>query len=322
MSLLASATEGAINALPAYLPSPSQGVWNLGPLPLRAYALLILLGIVVAILIGSRRWIERGGVSGDVADIAVWAVPFGIVGARLYHVLTDWPAYFGANGKGFIASLEIWNGGLGIWGAVSVGALGAWIGARRKGILLPPLADAIAPGIVVAQAIGRWGNYFNQELFGAPTTLPWGLQIDPEHRPTGYEQFSTFHPTFLYESIWCLLIAGVLVWADKRLRMGHGRVFALYILLYCVGRTVWESLRIDDAAHLFGLRFNVFTSIAVGIGALIYLIVSARMRPGRETVVYRQPASQDESLAVESEISEDGAPSEEDVAVEFLAEEP
>ncbi len=322
MSLLAPVASGAITALPAYLPSPSQGVWNLGPLPLRAYALLILLGIIVAILIGSRRWIERGGVSGDVADIAVWAVPFGIIGARLYHVLTDWPAYFGPNGKGFIASLEIWNGGLGIWGAVSVGALGAWIGARRKGILLPPLADAIAPGIVVAQAIGRWGNYFNQELFGAPTTLPWGLQIDPEHRPAGYEQFATFHPTFLYESIWCLLIAGVLVWADKRFRMGHGRVFALYILLYCVGRTLWESLRIDDAAHLFGLRFNVFTSIAVGIGALIYLILSARMRPGRETQVYRHPVDSDEAAAVESDIGEDGAPSEEDVSAEFLAEEP
>jgi prolipoprotein diacylglyceryl transferase len=149
------------------------------------------------------------------------------------------------------------------------------------------LADAIAPGVVLAQAIGRWGNYFNQELFGAPTTVPWALEIDPAHRPAGYEQYSTFHPTFLYESLWCLGVFVVLLWADRRFRMGHGRVFALYVLLYCVGRTVWESLRIDDAAHLFGLRFNVFVSIAVGLGALIYLIVSARLRPGRETDVYR-----------------------------------
>ena len=201
-------------------------------------------------------------------------------------------AYFGSGGKGFTGALQIWNGGLGIWGAVTVGALGAWIGARRKGILLPPFADAIAPGIVLAQAIGRWGNYFNQELFGAPSTAPWALEIDPAHRPPGYEQYATFHPTFLYESLWCLVVAAVVVWADRRFRMGHGRVFALYVLLYCVGRTFWESLRIDDAAHLFGLRWNVFVSVAVGIGALIYIIVSARLRPGRETDVYRATPSQ------------------------------
>jgi len=274
-------------SVPGFLPSPSQGVWNLGPLPLRAYALLILIGIIVAIVIGSRRWIARGGNQGDVADIAVWAVPFGIIGARIYHVLTDWPTYFGPNGKGFIAALQIWNGGLGIWGAVTLGAVGAWIAARRRGILLPPLADAIAPGIVLAQAIGRWGNYFNQELFGAPSTLPWALEIDQVHRPAGYEQFATFHPTFLYESLWCLGVFLVLLWADRRFRMGHGRVFALYVLLYCIGRTWWESLRIDDAAYLFGLRWNVFVSVTVALGALVYLIVSSRLRPGRETQVYR-----------------------------------
>jgi len=286
-----------VTTVPGFIPSPSQGVWNLGPLPVRAYALLILLGIIVAILIGSRRWIERGGRQGDVADIAVWAVPFGIVGARIYHVLTDWDTYFGPTGKGFVASLQIWNGGLGIWGAVTLGALGAWIGARRRGILLPPLADAIAPGIVLAQAIGRWGNYFNQELFGAPTTVPWALEIDPAHRPLGYEQYATFHPTFLYESLWCLGVFGVLLWADRRFRMGHGRVFALYVLLYCVGRTMWELLRIDDAAYLFGLRFNVFVSVLVGLGALVYIVVSSRLRPGRETVVLRDSEPADEAEA-------------------------
>ena len=162
-------------------------------------------------------------------------MPFGIVGGRLYHVISDHQLYFGPGGAGWVAALRIWDGGLGIWGAVAFGALGAWIGARRAGVLLPPVGDAIAPGIVVAQAIGRWGNWFNQELFGAPTDLPWGLEIDLIHRPAGYEQYATFHPTFLYESLWLVGVALVLVWADRRFQMGHGRVFALYVLLYCSG---------------------------------------------------------------------------------------
>ncbi len=284
---VAAGAAAVLAGPPAFIPSPSQGVWNVGPLPVRAYALAILLGIVVAVVVGGRRWEARGGVRAEVADVAIWAVPFGIVGGRLYHVLTDWDTYFGPGGRGFAASLRIWDGGLGIWGAVALGALGAWIGTRRRGILLPPFADAIAPGILLAQAIGRWGNYFNQELFGAPTTLPWGLEIDLAHRPPGYEQFETFHPTYLYESLWCLAVAGFVVWADRRFRMGHGRVFALYVMLYCVGRAWWESLRIDDAPrHLFGLRFNVWVSVVVGLGALGYLVLSARLRPGRETSLY------------------------------------
>ena len=266
------------------IPSPSQGVWKLGPLPIRAYALLIILGIVVAVWVGSRRYVARGGSAGVIGDIAIWAVPFGIIGGRLYHVVTDWQLYFGPGGSGIVGALRIWDGGLGIWGAVSLGALGAWIGARRLGVALPPVADAIAPGIALAQAIGRWGNWFNQELFGAPTTLPWGLKIAPQYRPSGYEDFATFHPTFLYESLWMVGVAGVLVWADKRFRMGHGRVFALYVLLYCVGRGWIEYLRIDSANHILGLRLNLWTSLLVGIGALVYLIVSARLRPGREEV--------------------------------------
>jgi prolipoprotein diacylglyceryl transferase len=272
----------ALGTTLASIPSPSQGVWNLGPLPIRAYALAILLGIVVAILVGNRRWIARGGLPGDVADVAVWAVPFGIVGGRIYHVITDNQLYFGPDGKGFVAALRIWDGGLGIWGAVALGGVGAWIGCRRRGIPLPPFADAIAPGVVLAQAIGRFGNWFNQELFGAPTTLPWGLQIDLANRPAGYEQFETFHPTFLYESLWCVLVFGILIWADKRWTMGHARVFALYVLLYSVGRGVIETLRIDDANRFFGVRLNVFTSIVIAVGALVYLVVSARLRPGRE----------------------------------------
>lgn len=266
------------------IPSPSVGVWWLGPVPVRAYALIIIAGIVVAVWIGNKRYEARGGAPGVITDIAIWAVPFGIIGGRLYHVVTDWQLYFGPEGKGLLAALRIWDGGLGIWGAVMLGALGAWIGARRRGVALPPVADAIAPGIAVAQAIGRWGNYFNQELFGGPTTLPWGLQIDPWNRPAYLAQYETFHPTFLYESLWMVLVALVLVWADKRFTLGHGRVFALYVLLYCSGRVWIEALRVDPANTILGLRLNVWTSILVGLGALTYFVISSRVRPGRESL--------------------------------------
>lgn len=269
------------------IPSPEVGTWNLGPIPLRAYALLIIAGIVVATWWGGKRYVARGGRPGTILDIAVWAVPFGIVGGRLYHVITDHQLYFGPGGSGVVGALRIWDGGLGIWGAVALGAVGAWIGARRAGVLLPPVADAIAPGIAVAQAIGRWGNWFNSELFGAPTDLPWGLEIAVQHRPTGYEQFATFHPTFLYESLWLVATALVLVWADRRFRMGHGRVFALYVLLYTAGRIWIEALRIDSANTVLGVRLNVWTALLVGLAALGYLIVSARMRPGREESLTR-----------------------------------
>ena len=276
----------------AFIPSPSQGVWYIGPFPIRAYALCILAGIFVAIWIGSRRWVARGGAHGVVADVAIWAVPLGIIGGRLYHVMTDWQLYWGPTGSGWVNALKIWDGGLGIWGAVVLGGVGAWIAVRRRGIPLPPFADAIAPGIAVAQAMGRFGNWFNQELFGRPTDLPWGLEIDLAHRPPGYEQFATYQPTFLYESLWCLVVAAVVVWADRRWTMGHARVFALYVMLYSMGRGVVESLRIDEAHHFFGIRLNVFTAIVVAVGALIYLVVSARLRPGREAPELLDPERQ------------------------------
>lgn len=268
----------------ASIPSPEHGVWNLGPLPIRAYAFAIIIGIVVAVWIGNRRYIARGGVPGTITDLAVWAVPFGIVGGRLYHVITDHQLYFGPGGSGFSGAIKIWDGGLGIWGAIALGTLGAWIGAKRKGIALLPVADAIAPGVAVAQAIGRLGNYFNQELFGSPTNLPWSLEIDAAHRPAGYGEFTTFHPTFLYEALWMLGVALILVWADKRYNLGHGRVFALYIVLYCVGRFWIEALRIDSAHHILGLRLNDWTALLVGVGGLIWLIQSARNKPGREAL--------------------------------------
>ncbi|MBD0293197.1 MAG: prolipoprotein diacylglyceryl transferase [Jiangellaceae bacterium] len=272
---------------PAAIPSPPVAEWQVGPLPIRAYALCIIAGIVLALWIGNRRWLARGGQPGEVVDVAVWAVPFGIVGARLYHVATDWETYFAAGGDPAKA-LQIWEGGLGIWGGIAFGVLGGWIAARRRGIPFPPLADALAPGIVLAQAVGRLGNWFNQELFGRPTDLPWGLRIDAGKRPEQFADVETFHPTFLYEALWCVLVALVLVWADRRFRMGHGRVFALYVAIYTAGRAYIETFRIDPARELWGLRFNVWTSIVLLAGAVVYIAVSARVRPGREELRVRQ----------------------------------
>ncbi|MCW2795419.1 prolipoprotein diacylglyceryl transferase [Nocardioides sp.] len=272
------------------IPSPSSGVWHLGPVPVRGYALAIILGIIVAIWIGERRWVARGGRPGEVQDLAVWAVPFGLVGGRIYHVATDHALYFG-DGKSGWGALYVWNGGLGIWGAIAMGALGVVIGAKRKGIKLLPVIDAMAPGVLVAQAIGRWGNWFNQELFGKPTDLPWGLQVsDDTAINAGYDPGTTFHPTFLYECIWDLGAFGLVIWADRRFRLGRGRVMALYVMVYTLGRGWIEMLRIDDVElkNVGGLRFNVWTSIVLFIAASIYFVVSTRLRPGREEAVYQE----------------------------------
>jgi prolipoprotein diacylglyceryl transferase len=226
----------------------------------------ILAGIVVAVWITQRRLNDRGGRPGQALDVAVWAVPFGIVGARIYHVVTDPELYFAA-GRNPWNALAIWNGGLGIWGAVAMGIVGAWIGCRRNGVRLLDYGDAAAPGIVLAQAMGRWGNYFNQELFGGPTSLPWGLEISPANRPPGYTQYSTFQPTFLYESLWCVLVAVALVLVDRRFSLARGQVFALYGMLYTIGRGLIELLRTDHANHILGLRLNVWTSVIVFAGS-------------------------------------------------------
>jgi prolipoprotein diacylglyceryl transferase len=288
----------------AYLPSPSQGVWHIGFFPVRGYALCIILGVIVAVLYGDRRWIQRGGSPGTVGDIAVWAVPFGLVGGRVYHVLTDPELYFD-KGRHPIDALYVWRGGLGIWGAIALGALGAYIACRRRGIVFPAVADALAPAVVLAQAVGRWGNWFNQELYGKPTKLPWALKIDPEHRttlPVKYQQYDTFHPTFLYESIWDVGVAVVVVWADRRFRLGHGRAFALYVMAYTAGRGWIEYLRIDTANHIFGVRLNVWTSIILFVLATIYFVVVGRLHPGRETVVETVPRLSDSSAAGSAEV--------------------
>lgn len=276
----------------ATIPSPDRGVWFVGPIPIRAYALCIIVGILVAIFWAERRWVARGGRKGTVTDIAVFAVPFGLVGGRLYHVATDYWRYFGP-GKNPLDIVKIWEGGLGIWGAVALGALGAWIGCRRRGVPLPAFADAVAPGLIMAQAIGRLGNYFNQELYGGPTNLPWGLEIYQRVNPetgvpapvTGeavnHVPIEVVHPTFLYELLWNVLIAVLLVWADRKFRMGHGRVFALYVAGYTAGRAWIETMRTDPASTPFdlGIRVNVYTSVLLFLLAVLYLVL---VRRGRE----------------------------------------
>ena len=260
------------------IPSPSRGVWYLRPLPIRAYALGIIAGILVAVFWTRRRWQAAGHNPDDIVDVALWAVPFGIVGGRLYHVITDPELYFAA-GEQPIRALYIWDGGLGIWGAVALGAVGAWIGCRRRRIRLLDFADALAPGLAAAQAIGRWGNYFNQELYGAPTTLPWALWIDPANRPPDTPDIALYHPTFLYESLWDIGVAVLLVWAGKRFSLRDGRLFALYVASYTVGRAWVEALRVDHANHFLGLRLNDWTSLVVFVGAVVYLIVRRPRTP-------------------------------------------
>jgi prolipoprotein diacylglyceryl transferase len=286
--------DGSASIL-AVIPSPTQGVWHIGPFPLRAYALCIIAGILVAVWLTERRWVERGGRRGAVADIATWAVPFGVVGARLYHVATSWQPYFGPGGDP-VRALYIWEGGMGVWGAVALGALGAWIGARRAGIRLAPMADAAAPGIALAQGIGRLGNWFNNEVYGGPTDLPWALRIHEWDQSAGRAVLGpdglpvvlgTFHPAFLYELLWDFGVAAAVIWADRRFRLGHGRAFGLYVALYTAGRLWIEALRVDAANLVLGLRLNIWTSVIVGLTAVVLTVISARRHPGREESLLR-----------------------------------
>jgi len=283
-------------ALPGAIPSPTSGVWDLGPLPVRAYALCILAGIVVAVWITGRRLEDRGHPRAKAVDISAWAVPFGIIGGRLYHVITTPQPYFGEGGHP-IRALYIWQGGLGIWGAIALGAVGAWLGARRHGVPFLDFVDAAAPGVAVAQAIGRWGNWFNNELYGRPTDVPWALTIHEWDQAAGHAVrdasgkaivLGTYHPTFLYESIWCLLLALALVLADRRLPLRQGQVFGLYVAGYPLGRVVFELMRSDEANHILGVRINVWTSILVFLLGVV-LVWSGRHR---DRTVSREVVSQ------------------------------
>ncbi|GLZ75326.1 prolipoprotein diacylglyceryl transferase 2 [Actinorhabdospora filicis] len=257
----------------ASIPSPSKSVWYLfGTIPLRGYALCIIAGIILACVITEVRLRRRGAPPGTVIDIALWAVPFGIVGARIYHVITSPEAYFGQGGSP-VKALYIWEGGLGIPGAILAGAIGAWIGARRLGIPLSMVADALAPGLPVAQAVGRLGNWFNQELYGGPLNAWWAVEISPENRLPGHLNEATYHPTFLYELLWNLGVA-LLVWLlDRKFKFGKGRAFALYVLAYGIGRFWIEGVRIDPAEAFLGLRTNQWMSVVIVIGSLVYLFL-------------------------------------------------
>ncbi|MEH0972958.1 prolipoprotein diacylglyceryl transferase [Micromonospora sp. CPCC 205546] len=276
----------------AALPSPSTAVWQLGPVPIRAYALCIILGIVVACWVTERRLRQRGVAPGAVLDIAVWAVPAGIVGARIYHVITSPEKYFGTGGDPMKA-FAIWEGGLGIWGAVAGGAVGAWLAARQLGIPFAVVADALAPGLPLAQAVGRLGNWFNNELYGGRTSLPWGLEIhrmDPDNPGHALRDDAgqpilepgLYHPTFAYELLWNLGVAALVLVLDRKLRLGRGRAFALYVMGYTAGRFWIELMRTDEANTILGVRLNVWTAGLVFLGALAYFV---RVRGPREYLV-------------------------------------
>lgn len=296
----------------ASIPSPSIADLQLGPFTLRFYALFILIGIVLGIWMTATRLKARGVKAAVAVDVAIWAVPFGIVGGRGYHVLTHLNDYF-APGIDWTSVFRIWEGGLAIYGAIAFGAVGAWLGCRAAGIKFLGFADALAPGLLLAQAIGRWGNYFNNELFGLPTDAPWGLEIPQSNPayPNGLPEGVLFHPTFLYESLWSLLGVVILLLVDRKFGPQWGRLFALYLVYYSIGRAVIESIRIDPANILLGLRTNVWSAIAgIVVGIALYLH-SKRHHPGVETSLYlpgREPSEDVQVVSNESDQTDSQEP--------------
>jgi prolipoprotein diacylglyceryl transferase len=291
----------------ASIPSPTVSFFDVGPFRVHIYALCILAGIIFAIWIANHRLTKRGGVSGVAIDIALWTVPFGIVGGRLFHVVTHINDYF-YEGADLTAVFRVWEGGLAIYGALAFGIFGAWLGSRFAGVRLWSFVDAVAPGVLLAQALGRWGNYFNQELFGTPTTLPWGLEIDTTNAayPLGLPGGVLFHPTFLYESLWSLAGVVLLLWLDGKYDLRWGKLFALYIAYYSIGRIWTESLRIDPSEVFLGLRTNIWSAL-IGIAvAIVIWRVQSRRHPGLETSIYvagKEPKPATETaVKVDSEV--------------------
>lgn len=276
------------------IPSPDISFIDLGPVRIHFYALFILTGIVIATWMADYRLSKRGAPKGVFLDIALWAVPFGILGGRLFHVITHPDDYF-FEGADLLAIFRIWEGGLAIYGALLLGAVGVYIGTRQAGLRFLSVADAVAPGILIAQGIGRLGNYFNKELFGLPTELPWGLEIDSTNPayPVGLPDGLTFHPTFLYELIWNLTGALVILWLARKLQLQWGRVFGLYLVTYSLGRVWIESIRIDPSEIILGLRVNIWSAlIGIALGLIIFF-VQKRRHPGLEPSVFspgREPA--------------------------------
>ena len=265
-----------------YIPSPHTGVVHLGPLELHMYGLTLLVAILLCIWLTGRRWLALGGDWDTVTRVAVWGVAFGVVGARAYHDVTSWNEVPTPKWQGIF---EVWRGGLGIWGGIFLGALvGAQV-IKRSGANVALFMDTVAPGLLLAQGIGRIGNWWNQELYGKPTTLPWALKIDPAHLPTDpkYATYTTFHPTFLYELIWDVVGVLVLIYVGKRFRIHPPGLFALYVTWYCFGRFFEELLRIDPAHHFFGLRLNAWVSAILFFASGIYFIWLERRGPGTRT---------------------------------------
>lgn len=261
-----------------FIPTPGSNSVELGGITLHYYALCILLGIIVALSVGAVRWRKTGGESAELFDLAIYVIPAGIVGGRIYHLVTTPELYFGPHGH-LSDALKIWEGGMGIWGAVALGTFAAFLyfHKRERTIGFSRALDALAPGILLAQAVGRWGNWFNHELFGRPTTLPWALKIPVAYRPLGYERFSTFQPTFLYESLWCLLCAALILFLPRVRLLRPGNTFLLYIALYCVGRIWIEALRIDTAHLIWGIRLNVWVAAAIGLLSLLLIVTRERL---------------------------------------------
>jgi prolipoprotein diacylglyceryl transferase len=255
----------------ASIPSPHTGIVNVGPLHIHLYGLTLLVAILAAVWLTTLRWKRQGGDPDLVIRVAVWGVAFGVVGARAYHDITSWSEVPNPKWKGVF---EVWQGGLGVWGGILLGVLAGWAVVRRAGVSFAPFMDAAAPGLLLAQGIGRIGNWWNQELFGKPTSLPWGLKIDAAHRPVQYLGNATFHPTFLYELIWDVAGVLLLLWVARRWRIRPPGLFCLYVAYYTFGRFFEELLRVDPSHHFFGLRLNAWVSIVcfvVAVGAFVWL---------------------------------------------------
>jgi prolipoprotein diacylglyceryl transferase len=301
------------------IPSPDISYIELGPLRIHFYAMFILAGIILALILTESRLRSRGAESGIALDISLWAIPLGILGGRFFHVVTHPDDYFFA-GADLLAVFRIWEGGLAIYGALVFGAVGAAIGARAAGIKFTSYLDAVAPGVLLAQAVGRWGNYFNNELFGTPTDLPWGLEISSSNPayPAGLPEGVLFHPTFLYESIWSLAGVVLLLSADKRLNLRWGKMMGLYLVYYSIGRVWIEAIRIDPSEILLGLRVNIWSAIAGIVLGLAIIVIQAKRHPGLEDTVYKPgkapalhtPEVEDKPVA-EAQTGESDAPNDE-----------
>jgi prolipoprotein diacylglyceryl transferase len=270
----------------AFIPSPHSGSVSLGPLQLHMYGLTLLVAILACIWLTGHRWVKMGGDWDLVTRVAVWGVGFGVVGARLYHDITSWSEVPTPKWKGI---WEVWEGGLGVWGGILLGTIAGAVVVRRSGYSITKFMDAAAPGLLLAQGIGRIGNWWNQELFGKPTTLPWGLKIDPGHRPIQYFDRATFHPTFLYELIWDFAGVALLLYIDRRFKLRPPSLFALYISYYCFGRFFEELIRVDPAHHIAGLRLNAWVSLIVFVCSTAFFIWWQRRDPARHVREPKRP---------------------------------